>query len=93
MKRRVKTSLKKTINGKLTLWGIFKRYKKEMQKKWDKNPETEAERRTERQYESNYEKVLGPKFNEKPYEDYSAEEIVQILKEIKNDGYEKNNLM
>lgn len=92
MKRRVKTSLKKTINGKLTLWGIFKRYKKEMQKKWDKNPETEAERRTERQYESNYEKVLGPKFNEKPYEDYTAEEIVQILKEIKNDGYEDDGV-
>lgn len=45
MKRRVKTSLKKTINGKLTLWGIFKRYKKEMQKKWDKDPNKKYERR------------------------------------------------
>lgn len=91
MKRKLNTTLKKTISGKLTLWGIFEKYKKEMQKKWDKDPNKKYERRTARQYESNYEKVLAHKFNDKPYEDYSAKDIVQILKDIKNKGFEDNN--
>lgn len=38
MKRKLNTTLKKTISGKLTLWGIFEKYKKEMQKNGIKIP-------------------------------------------------------
>ena len=55
--------LKLEINGGLTLWGIYKKYKNELQKNWKRD--------TKKQYHSNYLKVIAPKFNDKPA--YSVE--------------------
>ena len=71
--------LKLEINGGLTLWGIYKKYKNELQKNWKRD--------TKKQYHSNYLKVIAPKFNDKPYSEYNYNEIVEILKEIKKTGY------
>lgn len=71
--------LNKTINGKLTLWGIYQKHKIEIQ---DGIKEVTA-----KQYYSNYQNVIAPKFNDKPYCEYTHNEIVEILKEIKNNGY------
>lgn len=71
--------LKQKIDGKLTLWGIYKQYKKEIKKRWGKD--------TEKQYDHNYRNVIAPKFNDKAYCDYTHIEIGKILKTIKNTGY------
>lgn len=80
---------KKTVRGQLTLWGIYCKYKKELEKHWDKKAKTEDEKRTAKQYKSNYRDILGPKFEAKPFAEYSYEEIVKILNIIKISGYRR----
>lgn len=71
--------LKTRINEKLTFWGIYQEYQKEMQQNWGYT--------TAKQYDSSYRNVIAPKFNSKPYCEYTHNDIVEILKEIKNNGY------
>lgn len=80
---------KKTVRGQLTLWGIYCKYKRELEKNWDKKAKTEDEKRTARQYESNFRDILSPHFENKPFAEYYYGDIVKILKRIKYSGYKR----
>ncbi|MBQ7505438.1 MAG: site-specific integrase [Ruminococcus sp.] len=78
---------KKTVREKLTLWGIYNKYKKDLEKHWDKKARTEDEKRTAKQYKSNFRDILSPYFEDKPFAEYSYKEIIEILNKIKISGY------
>ena len=74
--------LKRDIDGEPTLLGIYEQYINDLRKHWKKE--------TAEAYDRNFRNILAPKFNDKPYAEYNKKEILEILKEIKIEGYRQN---